>query len=249
MKDYPERDWSWTLGKDAEDFAVGTISQEAMMDYNKGSIAKSWPLFDNTFRVVPMSRNTEMSMVNGCMQQEIFTIRFNGDDMKSPERRFAQMLCSFGRAKRAAPEGVEYDEERQFGTDTEECSLGMWFVGTNWFISFNFSDVWKATRALQRGYDGEITIYVQVEDFNNILLNSSRMVKAWTDQNYTIENLLFSYIQEMLIEDNTSITYGKMLEPYQIKRIGYDYGIINHIFYHDADEDDEAKDSDDWMKV
>lgn len=227
-----ERDWDWALGYEAEDFAIGVISPKGMRDYNKLEYSIDWPIFNNTFRFVPVHRKFSESVENGCMNNHETThyIQFDGGNIDQPARRFVAMLVAFGIAKRSASEQQQYGvEELKFGTDTEEMILACWFAGTNWFLSANFSDIWKAEQALEQGIKSTMKVYMTVEDFNNPLLNSSRLFKAWEKEvEYHGVGEVCGYFLLMMYKENTVIEYGEKLLPYAVDSPTYDLGVINH---------------------
>ena len=229
-----ERKWDWALGYEAEDFAIGVISPKGMRDYNKLEYSKEWPLFSNTFRFVPVHRNFSESVENGCMNQPdidtIHYIQFDGGNINQPARRFVAMLVAFGIAKRSASNEQQYDiEEQKFGTDTEEMILACWFAGTNWFLTVNLFDIWQASQALEQGIESTIKVYMGVEDFNNPLLNSSRLFKAWEKEvEYHGVDAVCGYFLLMMYKDNSDIEYGEKLLPYAVDGPKYDLGVINH---------------------
>ena len=140
------------------------------------------------------------------------------------------MLIAFGVAKRRASNEQQYDiEERQLGTDTEEMMLACWFAGTNWFLKANLFDIWKAQQALEQGIKSTIRVYMGVEDFNNSMLNSSRLFKAWKKEVvYHGVGEVCGYFLLMMYKENTDIEYGEKLLPYAVDEPTYDLGVINH---------------------
>ena len=228
-KEMPDRKWPWSVGQQAELFAIGLIRSSMLKDVNE--LNKEWHITDNNFRLVPVQWDFVTSAKGENTEGMFDWLNFSGD-IREPSTRFASMLVAFANAKRCGVDVSGHDDTTNFVT------LAMWFAGTNWFIQYSLDDAKVAERALEQAAGGTIQIDVMVEDYENVALNSYRLknTKKWKNQK-PVE--MIAYYMDMVFENNKQIRYGDFLKPYiPLVASTRHYGILNHEMFGIVVDDD-----------